>query len=69
MARWEWEGNKREGAMPALGLMGSLSCPPKKANTLLTEVRESVYLAAALRRPGHRSPGGFNIPLFPLTLI
>lgn len=52
MARWEWEGNKitRGNVNPgAAWLMGSLSCPPRKALTLLTEVKELVYLAAALR--------------------
>lgn len=50
-ARWEWEGNKRRGSVSpgAAWLMDSLSCPPKKPLTLLTKVRELVYLAAALR--------------------
>lgn len=73
-------GDASPGA--ATSCQGSLAAgspglpPPKKKHTLLTEVRTSACSAVALRSTpapvdgeGRKSPGGFYIPLFPLTLI
>lgn len=70
VARWEWEGNKRTRSNSSPGADGLPELSPQK-RLIDSWLRSGSQCIWQLHwgEPGHRSAGGFNIPLFPLTLI